>query len=791
MADLIVGATGLVSLADTDFLKNQAMREGMGRMAARRLILVALMSLFSLAASGWLVAPATLAESTCPNAVSRQGPSGSLPDCRAYEQVTPVNKSDATDLFAGTLEHGVLNDGGWPADDGNEFVLGHTLASFASGGASGSSAYAFSRGAEGWTETPLVPRGLGVQNVTVAYFSPVDPLQVGVNDRIGTEANLFGGNESAFSVGNLIGPLGGPYTTVSSLSGRRGLGEERVTVMGASSDLSHVVLESSDHELAPAAEAQDAESHALYEWVGGQLRLVNLATNGSLLSPCGAVLDRGSANGVAENRGAAHGAVSSDGSKIFFTAPDPLTEGPGCWNKSASPQENPPELYMRVNGTTTVEVSAPETGVKVAPENPGNPMLPAIFVGASVDGSKVFFITRTELTQDDTTHAPELYEYNVNPGPGERALTRISRGESGTAEGSVIFVGAISADGSAVYFAASGALALGASGSSLYRYDTVTGKTTYIAPIDGGDYPIVPGISSTWYSSETLVERVGLNGGANWYTTSDGQYLVFGTTLSLTGYDNHEAPGARCENLTAVGQPDPEQCVELYRYDAQAEDSKENPIVCVSCAGGQPVSAALFARSFSGGTPSELPPRPISEDGSYVFFDSASALVSQASPGKLHVYEWHDGTISLVSSAGDPGNAYFLGSDADGRDVFFGTHAQLASADTDNSGDLYDARIDGGFVGLATPQCTGTGCQGVPASPPIFATPASVTFAGVGNLPAEPPKTKHLTRAQKLAKALKACERDRGKRKRADCKASARRRYGAAHKSIKANRRGK
>ena len=68
-----------------------------------------------------------------------------------------------------------------------------------------------------------------------------------------------------------------------------------------------------------------------------------------------------------------------------------------------------------------------------------------------------------------------------------------------------------------------------------------------------------------------------------------------------------------------------------------------------------------------------------------MFFDTASALVPQATPGKVHVYEWHDGTLSLISSPDDPGDAFFLGSQAQNgeRNVFFSTHAQLVPQDTD------------------------------------------------------------------------------------------------------------
>ena len=46
------------------------------------------------------------------------------------------------------------------------------------------------------------------------------------------------------------------------------------------------------------------------------------------------------------------------------------------------------------------------------------------------------------------------------------------------------------------------------------------------------------------------------------------------------------------------------------------------------------------------------------------------------------------------------------------------TRDQLVAGDHDQLYDLYDARFHGGFPEVTSPQCTGTGCQGVPNAPP-------------------------------------------------------------------------
>jgi hypothetical protein len=121
-----------------------------------------------------------------------------------------------------------------------------------------------------------------------------------------------------------------------------------------------------------------------------------------------------------------------------------------------------------------------------------------------------------------------------------------------------------------------------------------------------------------------------------------------------------------------------------------------------------------------------------------------------------------------------------LGTDTTGENVFFSTADQLVPQDIDTQLDFYDARVGGGFPAPTAPlACGGEACQGALSAPPIFGTPASVTFNGAGNLaPPTPAKPKPLTRAQKLAKALKACHSKHDRHKRAACERQARKRYG-------------
>ena len=724
-----------------------------------------------------------------------------LPEGRAYELLTPPNKGSAEDMFAlPESEHNEFsnNDTGYPSESGEDFLL-ETKAAFGSSAASAENAYVFSRSEHGWQTTALASGLLGVTSIDISppvssfVFDPHDLSRVAFGNLVGSLSSVSGTHRSTF-----FGSPGGPYTTVQSdksVFKASELSLEETRAVGASRNLGQIVLESASHVLAPGAENQDPGSDALYEWAGGGecqgeasgCALVNVDSEGSLLSRCGATLGQGRFSG------ATHNAVSADGSKVFFTAPAPSAKngGAGCWNGGSV---NAPQLYMRSGGVTT-EVSAPEAGVSVPPGE----LHPAMYVGASEDGSKVFFLSDTALTKGAAalkqSNDPELYEYDAQAPEGER-LVWISSGATGNAPAHVYTVPAVSADGTAVYFTAFGQLVSGAPAVTgeevnVYRYDTVTHVTSYVATVDDQrDYP--SSNTGSDFGSQGVALNFALDTLANWYTTPDGRYLLFGTGRELTGQSTVEAAPRDCPIMNTTGSPSSGHCVELYRYHYEPGSPSGGGLVCVSCApdGAAPTSNAFFGHSTGSETPSSGPVQAMSDDGSHVFFDTADALVPQDGNGTLDVYEWHDGGVSLISSGQDSAPSYFLGQSAavvagvkvEAANVFFGTHARLVSQDTDTAGDVYDARVSGGFgVSGGAGPCEGDACQNPPAAP-LDATPGSLTFSGAGNVSGEvtpqvtPKKRVALTNAEKLATALKAC-RKKPRTHRKKCESQARIRY--------------
>jgi len=155
----------------------------------------------------------------------------------------------------------------------------------------------------------------------------------------------------------------------------------------------------------------------------------------------------------------------------------------------------------------------------------------------------------------------------------------------------------------------------------------------------------------------------------------------------------------------------------------------------------------------------------------------------------------------LLSSGTSAAESAFMDASESGDDVFFVTAAKLVAEDYDNAYDMYDAHVCTSAAPcrsepVSPPECTsGDSCKAAPSpQPPIFGATPSATFSGIGNIsPSLPvPGVSHrsLTRAQKLAGALKACRKKLGRKKRTVCERQAKSNYGAK-RSDKATKKGK
>lgn len=572
---------------------------------------------------------------------------------------------------------------------------------------------------------------------------------------------------------------------------------------GATPDLKHVVLDTEQTPLTatPTAvepvtqEGLDGGGGYLYEWSDGRLTPISLMPNGELANTA--------ALGGPLQRDVQH-AISNDGSRVFWSAELGSAE-PGLY------------LYDSPKGET----------VKLAPTTGGEGK-EAWFQTASADGSKAFFTTGNRLTansgggpgsEEGDLYECEIVEISNSLRCNLSDLTPINgAGESAHVLGTVL---GASEDGSYVYFVANGVLAPGAvpgqcTGSAppgatcnLYLYhDGATKLVAVLANEDSNDWTgDRPGSS---LREETA--RV----------SPDGRWLAFMSDRELAGYDNRDAVGGKRDE-------------EVYLYDAQS-----GGLECASCdpTGARPDGAVQefslvdgegiwrgrwLAANVPGWTPfypgghghAVYPSRILSNSGR-LFFNSHDALVPQDVNGTWDVYEYEPpgvgdceassasfsersgGCVGLLSAGTSPEESAFLDAGEGGADVFLLTASKLSGADTDTALDVYDAHeCSGASPCPATPAAqpppcsTGDACKAAPTpQPAIYGAPASATFSGAGNVAASAPssvapkrvKSKSATRAQKLAKALRACRR-KPKHDRAVCERRARARFARTDKA--------
>jgi hypothetical protein len=730
--------------------------------------------------------------SSCANEALREARhETTLPDCRAYEMVSPPNKNGG-DVLANSQRTRAAADGG--------AVMFASLSVFADALGSGvASEYMAERssspdpGNNGWDTHAITPEqtpesflAAGTQ-AEAAYQGEVSPdLTKGVIRAFSplTEAPNVALIQNMYLRSDLRTPGPGHYQLLNDcLSPPEGpcssplpaplppqislFTSFRPWFAGASADFSHILFETS---LSLTNDAQLGFAAKLYESDHGVVSYVGL------VPPPGQTTCTGAECQAADSSIAGQGAapvqhytphtISADGTRIFFTA-DPAGCAGGAFTCG--------ELYMRSNnGTasaTTTQLNASER-TDCADNDPcnGTPEpdpthSTAAYWDASTDGTRIFFTTQEALTDNAPVGTSnKLYMYDGTlPDTDAHNLTLMDvDNEPADGPGNALGVIGASNDGHYVYFV---------DGSQL-----VSGKP----PLN-----LVPGVF-LWHDGQ--VSYVGELGSLGDVFFDD--VTNFGSVLAFVK-QARVSPDGRTLLFSSTGGEgllsppyDHNNHRELYVYRADT-----GKLSCASCnPSGAPATAdastVVRTRSGDSSTTTHLN-HALSDDGRYVFFSTAEALVPADSNGKSDAYEYNTetGQVSLLSSGKDPGDSYFMDASASGDDAFILTRQQLSKWDTDLNYDVYDVRVNGGFPEPSAPVagCSGDGCQGAQAPAPAFDAPSSSSFTGAGNPSSiQSSVSKPASRGQLLAKALRVCRKKHARGRRRRCEADARHRYGRA-----------
>jgi hypothetical protein len=254
---------------------------------------------------------------------------------------------------------------------------------------------------------------------------------------------------------------------------------------------------------------------------------------------------------------------------------------------------------------------------------------PASLLGASSDGSRVFFVSAEQLASTDADTNLDVY---LREGS---TTTQVSQGEiNGSGAFVASFVGT-SSDGLRVFFESAEQLASTDSDTSSDLYLREGSTTTHLSEGaingDGGFHALFDGASS------------------------DGSRVIF-------------------RSLEPLASTDTDSSTDLYLREGSTTTQ-----VSLGEIGGN----GAFAASFAGA----------SSDGSRVFFESDEPLASTDTDSSQDLYLREGTTTTHLSqgqiNGDDAFDASFVGASSDGLRVFFYSTEQLASTDTDSSRDLY------------------------------------------------------------------------------------------------------
>lgn len=613
----------------------------------------------------------------CPNGDRRTGDSATLPDCRAYELVTP---SDTNGRSPESLT-GASNVGAYfasrpvsPAGGRVSFLtVGGAIPGYEGSGHLHGDPYLATRGPTGWGTVSTGPSGLEAPGLVHGSASPDQTYSFWETGPAGTAA--LNGKPTSY----VRYPDGH-----SELIGQGDLGvAQQVAGRMLSENGGHVIFQTRNQSGSPAPQLEEDAppdgTEAIYDRTADGVTHVVSLLPGDVKQSAG--------------QNAGYIGASLDGRGVAFSMG---SQGP---------------IYLRVDNTETF-AAAPSGSV---------------FAGVAEGGQRLFFVDDGDL-------------YVFDAGSGSTVRFTESGVVNGTGQGDVTVVN-VAADGIAAYVVSPSILDGGANPNEdlpvqgeQNLYISKEGSISFVGTVTDRDVEgVFDGIKVTgglglWTTAVggSVPGKFGIDPSR---TTPDGDVLLFESRADLGDYepDGH-AQIYRYDSIAGALS-----CLSCVPTLAEPTGDAQLNSVKSGIDDPKPANAlALLNNLRADGKRAffESPDPLVAAD-----VDDLQDVYEWEDEG-VGSCRTEGGCVYLISSGRSGRDNYLFGVSDSGDDVFILTpDLLLPHLDPDETPSIYDARVNGGFpppserVGA----CLGEACQ-PSVSTPSDLTPASAAFVGRGNL---------------------------------------------------------
>jgi hypothetical protein len=673
----------------------------------------------------WLT-PVAAGAGTCPNEAFRVGPSSALPDCRAYELVSPPDSNgrllnpfsgfslrDASELFPTELAS--------PSRDSIVYATWQSPLLSPPDPNGNVDVYEAVRGPGGWATT---------RRLTPSGSEAVIPIAGGVSSDHGYSffrvAPVFGDRIG----GSLAGELGVAY-----LSKPDGTFEP----VGIGSE--------GTEPLAQGRYISPGGKHVIFS-TGRQVGQ-SVWCQGSALK---CAVHRLEADAAPTGTGAVYDREATGDTHVVSLLPPnvPQVAGQQAFYQGASKDGS--AIAFTVEGNLYVRVNSGEPGEETEEVASGSP----VYAGLSEDGKYLFYVAGGEKGV--------IHRFETG--------TKVDVGVNAAAEGELVNV---SGDGSHAYFISEAQV--GGQGTlgqpNLYVWNgTGVEFVTTVAPSDlertSGSLEKLPALTRWTSQAVAPVNDAEVGPGADSSrTTADGKVLIFESKAELTGYENaghtevyrwaEGGGGVTC--VSCEGAPEP------ATGDARLQELNF-------------VAQGMVIHNLT------------DDGTRVFFETEEDLSVADTDEGVNDIYQWSEGSLGgpeLISSGrsqayplahegkGLPVPNVLLSVTPSGGDVVFTAQDVLVpGAGEGGTQAIYDARVNGGFPPPPSPEipCAEEDCRGAASElGSYFAEPQSDKTAGKGNVK---PRRKHRChRSPKKGAKAHRCHRKHGKRHRASVSSTA------------------